>query len=338
MYYICIRGRKPGIFETTWEDFEVLVKNYSGCLHEKRKGLKEALRYWTKNRNRVSKEYFSADYENLYPYLKLVDIKKIKDTWKKETCDNTVNYEDTEESNLNFTFKKDDYGSYNDNKNEVKKYIDIDNNNQCYEKEKSPYDSNCDNDDNISHFGGTNPMNSKSNNDILINPGISNNRISTRNNIIGISAREIPDMKSNCLGCYKKEKSSYDSNCDNDNSIPHFGGTNPMNSKSNNDILINSGISNRISDRNNIIGISVREIPDMKSNCPGRIQKEYKNYDTYGSNNSKIIKKDKKKEKINSNDRLNEFHCDSIQFDGYDATIVLDAIDAIVKKIKEMLK
>ncbi len=267
MYYICIRGRKPGIFETTWEDFEVLVKNYSGCLYEKRKDLKEALRYWTKNRNRVSKEYFSADYKNLYPYLKLVDIKKIKDAWKKETCDNTVNYEDAEESDLNFTFKKDDYGSYNDNKNEVKKYID--NNNQCYEKEKSSYDSNCDNDDSIPHFGGTNPMNSKSNNDILINSCISNNRISARNNIIGISAREIPDMK---------------------------------------------------------------------SNRPGRIQREYKNYDTYGLNNSKIIKKDKKKEKINSNDRLNEFHCDSIQFDGYDATTVLDAIDAIVKKIKEMLK
>lgn len=263
-YYICIRGRKPGIFETTWEKFKVLVNEYSGALFCGHDDLKKASIYWTINRKHVSREYFSPNYKNSFPNLKIVEIKDyIKDN---DDIIGSCGYE--KKNNINFTYRKDN-ANYKIKENQNKINITSDSNNICNEKE-----------------------------------------ISSSNNNNSV-----------------------------DSDLPKFGGTNPLNEKINNDYHLNqNNISNNISNKNKIVSLSARKIPEIESNFVGNNQRLSIGYNIRGTNDSKLNKKDNKKKIIKKYDDFKEIHCDSLRYEGYDATCILDAIDAVIAKIKEMLK
>lgn len=262
-YYICIRGRKPGIFETTWEKFKPLVNEYSGALFCGQDDLKKASIYWTINRKHVSREYFSRNYKNLYPNLKIVEIKDyVKDN------DDIIIGKYEKKNNINYNYRKDN-ANYKIKENQNKINITSDSNNIYNEKEISSSNNTNSIDSDLPKFGGTNPLNEKINNDYHLNQNNISNNISNKNKIISLSARKIPEIESNPLGNNKRVN----------------------------------------------IGCNIR-----------------------GKIDSKLNKKNKKKTIAQEYDNFKEIHCDSFRFEGYDATCILDAIDAVIAKIKEMLK
>lgn len=264
-YYICIRGRKPGIFETTWEKFKVLVNKYSGALYCGEDDLKKASIYWTINRKHVSREYFSPNYKNLFPNLKIVEI---KDYVKDNDDIINSNYRYEKKNNINFSYRKDN-ANYKIKENQNKINITSDSNNIYNEKEISSSNNSNSVDSDLPKFGGTNPLNEKINNNYHLNQNNISNNISNKNKIISLSARKMPEIESNSLR---------------------------------NNLRVN-------------IGSNIR-----------------------GTNDLKLNKKDKKKKSTKEYDNFKEIHCDSFLYEGYDATCILDAIDAVIAKIKEMLK
>lgn len=262
-YYICIRGRKPGIFHTTWDKFNRLVNRYSGAMYTGKDTEFEASMYWTTFRHLVSNEYFKPNYKDLFPDIKVVNI---KDFGKKKNIDKNI--DDTvneDEKNINFTFRND-----------------------------NPGDVNLNNDESINNYGNNNN-----------NPY--NLFFSSRNTVI-----------SNDI----------------DNNLPHFGGTNSMNTR----IIINDRIKSNSDNNNNFLKnipcLSCRNVIDQRLGPTNRSAKNNVSEDEGKLNvNNSLIN-----QQINFPCNLISKHCDSICYEGYDPTMILNAMDAIVAKIKEMLK
>lgn len=82
-YYICIAGKKPGIFLTSWDCFKNIVEGYPGNKFISMSKLSDAIKYWHEHRGEVSGEYFRPDYHDIYPELVPIDIAKYTANGKK---------------------------------------------------------------------------------------------------------------------------------------------------------------------------------------------------------------------------------------------------------------
>jgi hypothetical protein len=305
-YYICIRGRKPGIFYTTWDKFERLIYRYKNAKHFAKDTEIDAIFIWTINRHLVSDEYFMANYHELYPDMKLVEI--IDYGVKKNILknDEIVNEDN---NNLNFTFRNDNSGDSNSNNDGNINNLGDDNNNNPIRSFNNSRNYNISNDvdNNLPHFGGTNSMNSR----IIINDALNSSNIisnSPKNNIRSLCCRNVID---NRLG--PTQRSGEDKDDDDDKNVNNFYFSN-----------INSLSCRNVNDKE--LGPNEKSGVDKDSNDIRKVNNldKVKSSDNYSQKNIPTT--------------LLAKHCDSIYFEGYDPTMILDAMDAIVNKIKEMLK
>lgn len=99
-YYICISGKKPGIFLTSWDCFKNIVEGYPGNKFISMSKLSDAIKYWHEHRGEVSGEYFRPDYHDIYPELVPIDISKYTTNGKKLNIVSNI----PEEINTNVNF------------------------------------------------------------------------------------------------------------------------------------------------------------------------------------------------------------------------------------------